>query len=287
MPEVRFAPKADIFTGHVRLRALERFRASRHLAVPAVSRLGGIDAIVCDKPQETSLGPVGGHVVQNNKRTLLRNIVAGLGLGAAAAASRISPASALEKSSPVSEPQDRWLDELGSRHRQVFDTISSDGVARALTFAHTFYAANRDGYGIEPGELGVVMILRAGSTAFGFNDNMWTKYGTPFAKRYKLLDPTTKSAPVVNIYNAADKAASLPTNGLTLDALGKLGGQFAICAVASRKLAEAVAQDTGGSGDAIFAEFRANIVQRARMVPAGIIAVNRAQEHNYALCYTA
>jgi intracellular sulfur oxidation DsrE/DsrF family protein len=48
-----------------------------------------------------------------------------------------------------------------------------------------------------------------------------------------------------------------------------------------------VAEEAGGSGDAIFAELRANIVQHARMVPAGIIAVNRAQEQNYALCYTA
>lgn len=225
--------------------------------------------------------------MQNDKRTLLRNILAGLGFGAITAAARTSPASALEQNSSVLEPQDRWLDELGRRHRQVFDTISSEGVARALTFTHTFYAANLDGYGIEPDELGVLMIFRAGSTAFGFNDNIWTKYSGPFAKRYKLLDPTTKSAPVVNIYNAADKAALLPTNGLTLDALGKLGGRFAICSVASRKLAEVVAEETGGSGDAIFAELCANIVQHARMVQAGIIAVNRAQEHNYALCYTA
>ena len=225
--------------------------------------------------------------MQNDKRILLRNIVAGLGLGAVMAASRTSTASALETRSPALEPQDRWLDELGRRHRQAFDTISSEGVARALTFAHTFYAANRDGYGIQPEELGVLMILRAGSTAFGFNDSIWTKYSGPFSKRYKLEDPVTKSAPVVNIYNAADKAVLLPTNGLTLDGLGKLGAQFAICSVASRKLAEAVAEETGGSGDAIFAELRANTVQHARMVPAGIVAVNRAQEHNYALCYTA
>lgn len=225
--------------------------------------------------------------MQNDKRNLLRNIVAGLGLGAITAASRTSPAFASEKSSPVFEPQDRWLDELGHRHRQAFDTISSEGVARALTFAHTFYAANHDGYGIQPDELGVLIIFRAGSTAFGFNDNIWMKYSGPLAKRYKLVDPITKSAPVVNIYNAADKAALLPTNGLTLAGVGKLGAQFAICSVASRKLAEAVAEETGGNGDAIFEELRANTVQYARMVPAGIVAVNRAQEHNYALCYTA
>ena len=225
--------------------------------------------------------------MRSDKREFVR--LAGLGLGAvtAAVANGASPAPAAEMRGPTSEPQDRWLDELGRRHRQVFDTISAEGVARALTFTHTFYAANQDAYGIDPRDLGVIMIFRAGSTAFGFNDKIWTKYSAPLARRYKVLDPTTKSAPVVNIYNAADKAVSLPTNGLTLDALGRMGGHFAVCAVASQKLAAALAEDTGGSRESVYAEFQSNLVPNARIVPAGIIAVNRAQEHGYALCYTA
>jgi hypothetical protein len=220
----------------------------------------------------------------SDKRAFFRNLLAGAGAVTAGLVGRASAAQ--PEAGPVSEPQDRWLDEGGRRHRQVFDTISSDGVARALTFTHTFYAANKDGYGIEARDLGVVMILRAGSTGFGFNDRIWAKYSAALAKRYKLLDPVTKSAAVVNIYNAADKAASLPTNGLTLEALGRMGGRFAVCSVASQKLAAALAEDTGGDRDAIYAEFQANLVANARMVPAGIIAVNRAQEHGYALCYT-
>src|SRR4029077_195937 len=135
-------------------------------------------------------------------------------------------------------------------------------------FTHTFYAANQDAYGIDPRDLGVIMIFRAGSTAFGFNDKIWTKYSAPLARRYKVLDPTTKSAPVVNIYNAADKVASLPTNGLTLDALGRMGGHFAVCAVASQKLAAALAEDTGGSRESVYAEFQSNLVPNARIVPA-------------------
>ena len=188
---------------------------------------------------------------------------------------------------PASEPQDAWLDQTGARHRQVFDTISPEGVARALTFTHTFYVANKDAYGLEPKDLAVLMILRAGSTGFGFNDKMWAKYFVGMAKRAKVIDPVTKDAPVINIYNAADRAKLLPTNGLTLEALAGMGGRFAICSVATRHLAKALATDTGGNADAIFAELAANTIVGARLAPAGIIAVNRAQEHHYALCYTA
>jgi len=203
----------------------------------------------------------------------------------AAAASSGAGAQTASNWSPVLEPQDNWLDDTPARHRQVFDTISPDGVARALTFTHTFYAANKEAYGIEPKDLAVLMILRAGSTGFGFNDTFWSKYRAGLAKRTKVTDPVTKAAPAINIYNAADRASLLPTNGLTFDALARMGGRFAICSVASRKLAAALAEDMGGSTDAIYAEMAANMIANARMAPAGIVAVNRAQEHRYALCY--
>src|SRR5579884_4124026 len=214
-----------------------------------------------------------------DKRTFFRTMLAGVGLGAVAASSAPARAQEAKSWSPAQEPQDAWLDQLGGRHRQVFDTISPDGAARALTFTHTFYAANKQAYGLEPKDLAVVMILRAGSTGFGFNDKMWAKYFVGMAKRANVIDPVTKDAPVVNIYNAADRAQLLPTNGLTLEALAAMGGRFAICSVASRHLAEALARDKSGNADAIFAELAANMIVGARMAPAGIIAVNRAQEH--------
>jgi intracellular sulfur oxidation DsrE/DsrF family protein len=44
-----------------------------------------------------------------------------------------------------------------------------------------------------------------------------------------------------------------------------------------------IAEAMGGNQDAIFNELTANIVSNARMVPAGIVAVNRAQERGYSL----
>lgn len=218
----------------------------------------------------------------NHKRAFMRGLFGAFGVAAASSGAR---AETSRNWSPALEPQDNWLDDTPARHRQVFDTISPEGVARALTFTHTFYAANKEAYGIEPKDLAVVMILRAGSTGFGFNDTIWSKYSAGLAKRYKVSDPVTKAAPVINIYNAADRASLLPTNGLTFDALGWMGGRFAICSVASRKLAAALAADMGGSADAIYAEMAANMIANTRMAPAGIVAVNRAQEHHYALCY--
>lgn len=222
-----------------------------------------------------------------DKRSFFHALLAGLGAGALATpfmgSARAEQAGGWV---PAREPQDRWLDDISGRHRQLFDTITPEGVARALTFTYTFYAANKDAYGIEPKDLGVVMILRSGSTPYGFNDKIWAKYGTALFGRTKLADPVTKAAPVVNLYNAPDKAAQLPTNGLTLDTLTGMGGRFAVCSVSSRKLAAALAQETGGSADSVLAELQGNLVSGARLVPAGIVALNRAQERHFSLCYT-
>jgi intracellular sulfur oxidation DsrE/DsrF family protein len=57
--------------------------------------------------------------------------------------------------------------------------------------------------------------------------------------------------------------------------------QLAVCSVATRGFAGAIAQATGGNTDNINNELVANLLTNSRMVPAGIVAVNRAQERGY------
>ena len=56
--------------------------------------------------------------------------------------------------------------------------------------------------------------------------------------------------------------------------------------MASKDIAVAVAQNVNEDADAILKEFEANLVSdTALMVPAGILIVNRAQEHGYTFSY--
>ena len=68
-----------------------------------------------------------------------------------------------------------------------------------------------------------------------------------------------------------------------MDSLGKLGTQFAVCKLSTRANASVIANATGGKAEEIFAEISANLIPNARLVPAGIVAVNRAQERGYTL----
>jgi intracellular sulfur oxidation DsrE/DsrF family protein len=184
---------------------------------------------------------------------------------------------------PVRHEKDDWLDKVPGKHRLVFDTTTPDGLGDALLFANNFFRANKGEYGLDSSDLAVVIIARHRSTPFGYNDAMWAKYGKTFATRSKVEDPKTKLAPKVNIYNDASFGESLRNRANTLDSLSKVGVQFGVCAFATRAASRAIAEAEKGDADAIFSELTANLVNNARMVPAGIVAVNRAQERGYSL----
>lgn len=211
--------------------------------------------------------------------TLLRRDILGLGLAATAAGS--GTAGAVPGASPTMEAQDSWLDSGGSRHRMVFDTTNTDSLGDALAYARNFFSVNNKAYGIAAADLSVVIILRHISTTFGFTDVIWAKYGAIFADRVKLNDPRTKSPAMVNLFNAPVKDDGLPNGGVTMDELAKLGARFAVCASASHGAAGLIAKKTGGDAETVFKELTANLVTNALMVPAGIVALNRAQEHGY------
>ncbi|MBZ5603611.1 MAG: hypothetical protein LAO79_15025 [Acidobacteriia bacterium] len=231
----------------------------------------------------------GDSVSSSERRSFLTRLNAGLAsllsISGVAMAQSNSPAAA--RWEPARHDKDDWLDKPASKHRLVFDTTSFNGAGDALLFANNFIRTQKADYGLEAGDLAVVIILRHRSTSLAYHDRMWAKYGAPLAARSKFEDPKTKEAPKVNLYNAAGYGELTPNRGTTLDALAKLGVQFAACSSSTRAFSSAIAAATGGNAEAIFSELTGNLVNNARMVPAGIIALNRAQERGYALASCA
>lgn len=204
--------------------------------------------------------------------------------GVALAQDKSTPATRWE---PARHEKDDWLDKLPGKHRLVFDTTNHEGVADALLFANNFLRVNRSDYGLQSSDLAIVIVVRHRSTPFGYNDAMWAKYGVTLAARAQFEDPKTKLAPKSNVYNSSSAGDSSTNRGTTLDALSKQGVQLAVCSTSTRGYAGAIAEATGGNADAIFNELTANlVVPTSRMVPAGIVAVNRAQERGYSLVST-
>jgi len=211
--------------------------------------------------------------------------LAALAAGSAATAQE-KPRSAA-KFEPARHDKDDWLDELPGKHRLIFDTTTPEGVGDALLFAGNFLRVNGTEYGLKDNDLAVIIVVRHRSAPFGFKDVMWAKYGEALAEHAAPFeDPKTKQTPKVNVYNTSELSRMLPSRGGTLDGLTKRGVQLAVCASATRGVAGAIAKATDGNVDTIFGELTSNVVNNARMVPAGIVAVSRAQERGYSIVKT-
>lgn len=218
-----------------------------------------------------------------------RAVIAGLGLagvGAAALADTAIPAAdaATAPWRARSEPQDGWL-ERPAHHRLVIDVTSPKGIGAALMYADNFFIANKSGYGLDPADLAVVIILRHTATPFAYTDAVWARYGAPIAK---LIDyqPLTPGDTIAENPYLAKPSAGTGGRGPTLDGLAGRGAQFAVCGMAAEYMVGDIAGKTHARKEEVQSLLLDHLIPNAHMTAAGIVALNRAQEHGYALAIT-
>jgi intracellular sulfur oxidation DsrE/DsrF family protein len=206
-----------------------------------------------------------------------RSFLSRLGISATTlgAALGIGPASAHAQSvsdsrfQPGRHAQDDWFDQVPGKHRCFFDTATAEELADAIMFCHNYMTANKSGYGLDASDLAMVIGVRHQSAPFAFTDALWSKHGVVLSKRAKFVDPKTSQAAMTNL-----KAAAL--NGLA-----NRGVVISICDLSSHAIAGLIADSISGKPDEVYAQMAANRVDNSRFVPAGIVAVNRAQERGY------
>ena len=207
----------------------------------------------------------------------------GGGLAAVGAALGAGSATALAQGpssggwQPARHSEDEWFDKIPGKHRTFLDAVSARGVGEALHFASNIFTTSKSGYGLDNGELAIVVCLRHGATAFAYNDAIWSKYGASMPSQ--ATDPKTNGVPTRNPYNSPERRDE------AFDALIKLGVHFAVCDKSTQGLAGSLARKTEGKSDAVYKEMLANVIGNSHMVPSGIVAVGHAQEHGYAYAY--
>lgn len=212
------------------------------------------------------------------RRFLGRLSAAAAALGAVFGSSAVVRAQAASGAfQPARHPEDDWFDQTPAKHRFFMDTTTAPGLASAMAFARNFFEANASGYKLADADVAQIICLRHHSTAFAFSDAIWAKHGAALAERADYVDPQTKQAPTVNPYEVEGRGE----RAVTLSSLARRGVRYAVCSMATRRIATVIAQKTGGKVDDIFKELTDHLVPNAHMVAAGIVAVNRAQERGY------
>jgi intracellular sulfur oxidation DsrE/DsrF family protein len=219
------------------------------------------------------------------RRTFLSRLAAGAAVvGGTVFGSRpVAAQSASAPWRPARHTQDDWLDQIPGSHRFILDTTSPLGLGSSLIFTNNFFVASQNAYGLGNPDAAVVIVLRHNSTPFAYTDAIWAKYGTAIGEAAGGFDdPKTKTRPTVNVYNVSGYGAALPNNNVTLEALIGRGVHFAVCQMATRRFAGAIAAAQKLDTEAVYKELASNLIRNSHLVAAGIVAVNRAQEKGYA-----
>jgi len=173
-----------------------------------------------------------------------------------------------------------WLGKLKGKHRQLYDTPELNG-GFALAWSRIFYMTNNE-TGVPDADISVMVVLRHAALPLAFVDSAWEKY--KLGEVFKITDAKT-NAPAVRNPFFKSAPGELPLPGMDIGDLMQTGVLFGACNMAIRFYSGMVAKSTGGNADDIRKDWLAAVIPGIQVVPSGVWAVNRAQEHGCTYCF--
>lgn len=217
-----------------------------------------------------------------------RSLLSGFGAAAAALVlgSRTTraqagmPATAFQ---PAQHPEDDWMNALPGKHRTVIDCAGLTAAGTGIFYANNIFTANRNGYQLADSDVAVIVVLRHQATTYAYDDAIWAKYGAVLGGMVPIADPQTQQPPSVNPLNSPAYGSITTSLNVTARAVATRGVHFAICDMATNRIAGVIATAVGSPRQEIYKELVSNLLPNGHMVAAGVVAINRAQEHGYSM----
>jgi hypothetical protein len=228
--------------------------------------------------EDTHLNPT------THRRGFLGTLAAGAAaMGMATLASPLHAAAGVSPAFGSAEDADAWFARVKGKHRMIFDVTQPHDM---LPFAwpKVFMMTNA-ATGTPEMENSVVVVFRHDGIPYAFEDRMWEKY--KFGEVFKANDPLTKAPAVRNPFwrpKPGDfKVPGLGPVEIGINQLQDNGVMFCVCDVAMTVYSSALAGS--GDGAAIKKEWMSALLPGIQVVPSGVWAVGRAQEHGCAYCF--
>jgi hypothetical protein len=221
--------------------------------------------------------------VKFDRKTDRREFLGSLTTGAAAiglnslASSQASGASG-NPSLNVSQLED-WFSSIKGKHKMVFDAATAnDGFS--VIWSYTFMTSNNL-TGTPDNDLTAMVVLRSKAIPLALDDKLWSKY--KLGKMFKLVDYSTNASAERNLY-WAPKEGEMPENGMAIKSLMERGAMFCVCETALTMTTRLYAKGKGLDPAEVKKEWIAGIHPGIQLVPSGVWALNRAQEHGCSYC---
>jgi intracellular sulfur oxidation DsrE/DsrF family protein len=218
------------------------------------------------------------------RRDFLRNVATG---AAAISLSMFAPPLNLSAMQSDTDPgdADAWFNKIKGKHRIVFDSTEPNGMM-PFAWPKVFQLTNA-ATGTPESDMGVVVILRHEAIPYAMESRLWAKY--KFGEMFKIDDPKTKAPSVRNMFwqhGPGDfKVPGIGEVEIGINQLQDHGVMFCACNMALTVMSAVAAEGMKMDPATVLADWKSGVLPGIQVVPSGVWAVGRAQEHDCAYCF--
>ena len=219
------------------------------------------------------------------RREFLGNIAAGAAaIGLLSIPESIKAAPSFFSQQPLDDA-DEWFNKVKGKHRIVFDVTEPHGVF-PFAWPKVFLLTNQK-TGTPANDIGVVVILRHDAIPYAFGNELWTKYD--FGTHFKINDPMTTNKSTRNVFwQPKPNDFAIPGIGnvdIGINQLQDDGVMFCVCDMAITVHSAIVAGTLNKKPEDVKKDWMTGLLPGIQVVPSGVWAVGRAQEHDCKYCF--
>jgi len=219
-----------------------------------------------------------------------RTFVGALALGATATgmATVAHPLRSWYLNRPVAldeSPENRnamdWFDKIKGNHRAVFDGSMPHG-GFPIIWNWAYYLSHNE-TGSPDSDITGLTVLRHDAIPFALDSSLWAKY--QLGEHFNITDNATGQASLRNPYYQP-KEGDMPMPGIGgIKSLLDRGAMFCVCNLALKVYSEMAAHRLGMDPKTAYKEWVDAVLEGIQVVPSGVWALGRAQDHRCAYIY--
>ena len=180
---------------------------------------------------------------------------------------------------------DKWFDQIQGKHRVVYDATQPHDIF-PFAWPRVFLLTNEK-TGTPAKDCSVVVVLRHSAIGYAMEHKLWEKYG--LGELFHAEDPETKKPATRNpFWQPKSGAFTVPGFGAIPIGINELqadGVMFCVCDAALTVYSAAVAGKMNTDAAAMKKEWVAGLLPKIQVVPSGVWALGRAQEHKCAYIF--
>ncbi len=220
--------------------------------------------------------------MNNSRRDFLGKLAFGSAAGMAA---MMSPeelqASLMTPDLTLVEGADDWFKKIKGKHKIVYDAPDPhDGFS--ITWSWVFYKTN-NATGTPDDQLTAVVVLRHSAIPLAMDDKVWEKY--KFGEMFKVKDGATGAPALRNPFNTPVDPRMVAMGIDGIKALTARGVMFCVCDMAMTVNSMGAAKTMNMTPEEVKKEWVAGLLPGIQIVPSGVWAIGRAQEHGCGYCF--